>query len=75
MPDDDACTVIATRWCPEFSANSQPRKQTKKPLYDRTNILAGQLNCKAAKMIANFKGTFPGVASWLHEAVLLCVSQ
>ncbi|KAK7293723.1 hypothetical protein RJT34_16596 [Clitoria ternatea] len=84
-PDGDVFTMIAARWigCPEVSVGSQERDQTKRMVYGilygmGANSLAEQLDCssdEAAEKIANFKSSFPGVASWLHEAVASCRSK
>ncbi|CAI8605756.1 unnamed protein product [Vicia faba] len=84
-PDGDVFTMIAARWigCPEVSVGSQQREQTKKMVYGilygmGPNSLAEQMDCtldEAAERISNFKSTFPGVASWLHEAVAFCRSK
>lgn len=84
-PDGDVFTMIAARWigCPEVSVGSQQREHTKKMVYGilygmGPNSLAEQLDCtsdEAAEKIGNFKSTFPGVASWLHEAVAFCRSK
>jgi len=84
-PDGDVFTMIAARWigCPEVSVGSQQREQTKKMVYGilygmGPNSLAEQMDCtsdEASERISNFKSTFPGVASWLHEAVAFCRSK
>ncbi|XP_061336496.1 helicase and polymerase-containing protein TEBICHI [Gastrolobium bilobum] len=84
-PDGDVFTMIAARWigCPEVSVGSQERDQTKRMVYGilygmGANSLAEQLNCssdEAAEKIGNFRSSFPGVASWLHEAVASCRSK
>ncbi|KAK7384898.1 hypothetical protein VNO78_30601 [Psophocarpus tetragonolobus] len=84
-PNGDVFTMIAARWtgCPEVSVGSQEREQTKRMVYGilygmGANTLAEQLDCtsdEAAEKIANFKSSFPGVASWLQEAVASCRSK
>nr|KYP53975.1 hypothetical protein KK1_000141 [Cajanus cajan] len=84
-PDGDVFTMIAARWtrCPEVSVGSQEREQTKKMVYGilygmGVNSLAEQLDCtsdEAAEKITDFKSSFPGVASWLREAVASCRSK
>lgn len=84
-PDGDVFTMIAARWigCPEVSVGSRQREQTKKMVYGilygmGPNSLAEQMDCtsdEASERISNFKSTFPGVASWLHEAVAFCRSK
>ncbi|CAJ1972305.1 unnamed protein product [Sphenostylis stenocarpa] len=84
-PDGDVFTMIAARWtgCSEVSVGSQEREQTKRMVYGilygmGVNSLAEQLDCtsdEAAEKIANFKSSFPGVASWLREAVASCRSK
>ncbi|TKY58268.1 Helicase and polymerase-containing protein TEBICHI [Spatholobus suberectus] len=84
-PDGDVFTMIAARWtgCSEVSVGSRERDQTKRMVYGilygmGVNSLAEQLDCssdEAAEKIANFKSSFPGVASWLHEAVASCRSK
>lgn len=84
-PDGDVFTMIAARWTgnPEGSVGSQEREHTKRMVYGilygmGVNSLAEQLDCtsdEAAEKIANFKSSFPGVASWLREAVASCRSK
>ncbi|KAL2974871.1 hypothetical protein AAZX31_14G127200 [Glycine max] len=84
-PDGDVFTMIAARWtgCPEVSVCSKEREQTKRMVYGilygmGVNSLAEQLDCtsdEAAEKIANFKSSFPGVSSWLLEAVASCRSK
>ncbi|XP_057525105.1 helicase and polymerase-containing protein TEBICHI isoform X3 [Amaranthus tricolor] len=80
--DGDAFSMIASRWTgkPEHNVSSQEREQTKRLVYGilygmGANSLAEQLNCsadEAKEKIQSFKNSFPGVASWLHEAVAYC---
>ncbi|KAF3446459.1 hypothetical protein FNV43_RR11638 [Rhamnella rubrinervis] len=82
MPNGDVFTMIAARWigCPEASVDPHVRDQTKRLVYGilygmGTKTLAEQLNCtpaEAAEKIQSFKSSFPGVASWLYEAVAYC---
>lgn len=84
-PDSDVFTMIAARWmgCPEVSVGSHERDLTKRMVYGilygmGANSLAEQLDCtsdEAAEKISNFKRSFPGVASWLQEAVASCRSK
>jgi len=84
-PDGDVFTMMAARWtgCSEVSVDSQEREHTKRMVYGilygmGVNSLAEQLDCtsdEAAEKIANFKSSFPGVASWLREAVASCRSK
>ncbi|KAL8537172.1 hypothetical protein ACS0TY_012379 [Phlomoides rotata] len=81
-PQADVFTMIAAKWGekPESSVSSQDRDQTKRLVYGilygmGPNTLAEQLECsadEAAERIQNFKKSFPGVASWLQEAVTSC---
>ncbi|KAL5850413.1 hypothetical protein ACOSQ3_008468 [Xanthoceras sorbifolium] len=81
-PDGDVFTMIAARWTgrAEDSVCSLEREQTKRLVYGilygmGPNTLSGQLNCssdEAKEKIRSFKNSFPGVASWLHEAVSSC---
>ncbi|KAL6524100.1 hypothetical protein OROMI_031195 [Orobanche minor] len=78
----DIFTMIAAKWGEkhESSVSSQERDQTKRLIYGilygmGPNTLAEQLDCspdEAAARIQNFKKSFPGVASWLQEAVTSC---
>ncbi|KAI3468240.1 hypothetical protein Pfo_024903 [Paulownia fortunei] len=81
-PQADVFTMIAAKWSEkhESSVSSQERDQTKRLVYGilygmGPNTLAEQLDCspdEAAERIRNFKKSFPGVASWLQEAVTSC---
>lgn len=81
-PNGDVFTMIAARWtgCPEDSVGSHERDQTKRLVYGilygmGANTLAENLKCspaEAAEKIQSFKSYFPGVASWLYEAVAYC---
>lgn len=81
-PEGDVFTMIAARWTgiSEDSVNSHVRDQTKRLVYGilygmGANSLAEQLDCspeEASEKIQNFKSSFPGVASWLNEAVAYC---
>ncbi|XP_024930711.1 helicase and polymerase-containing protein TEBICHI isoform X3 [Ziziphus jujuba] len=81
----DVFTMIAARWtgCPEDSIGSHERDQTKRLVYGilygmGTNTLAENLKCspaEAAEKIQSFKSSFPGVASWLCEAVAYCLEK
>ncbi|KAF8407042.1 hypothetical protein HHK36_006167 [Tetracentron sinense] len=81
-PEGDVFTMIAAKWTGklESTVSSQERDQTKRLVYGilygmGANTLAAQLDCtsnEAAEKIQNFKSSFPGVASWLNEAVTSC---
>ncbi|KAJ6373044.1 hypothetical protein OIU76_027389 [Salix suchowensis] len=81
-PDGDVFNLIAGRWTgkPEASVSPVERDQTKRMVYGilygmGANTLAEQLDCssdEAAEKIKSFKSSFPGVSSWLHEAVASC---
>ncbi|VFQ97668.1 unnamed protein product [Cuscuta campestris] len=81
-PHGDAFTMIAARWTGklESSVSSKERDQTKRLIYGilygmGAKSLAEQLDCsidEASEKIQSFKGSFPGVASWLQEAVSFC---
>lgn len=84
-PAGDVFTMIAARWtgCSEDSVGPNEREQTKRMVYGilygmGANSLAEQLDCspvEADEKIKNFKNSFPGVASWLQEAVATCRSK
>ncbi|CAN6360721.1 unnamed protein product [Urochloa humidicola] len=81
-PDGDVFTMIASRWVgkEEDLISSKERENTKRFIYGilygmGANSLAEQLECsteEAARKIQSFKRFFPGVSSWLHEAVASC---
>lgn len=81
-PDGDVFTMIASRWVGKEEAliSSKERENTKRFIYGilygmGANSLAEQLECsteEAAQKIQSFKRYFPGVSSWLHEAVASC---
>lgn len=81
-PEGDVFTMMAARWTerPEDSVSSQEREQFKRLIYGilygmGADTLAEQLNCsseEAKGKIDSFKSSFPGVASWLREAVSSC---
>ena len=81
-PDGDVFTMIASRWVGKEEAliSSKERETTKRFIYGilygmGANSLAEQLECsteEAAQKIQSFKRFFPGVSSWLHEAVASC---
>lgn len=81
-PDGDVFTMIAARWTNKVESviSSKERENTKRLIYGilygmGANSLAEQLNCsseEAAEKIKSFKASFPGVSSWLHEAVASC---
>ncbi|KAM1247252.1 hypothetical protein TB2_043362 [Malus domestica] len=81
-PHGDVFTMIAARWTgiSEESVSSHVRDQTKRLVYGilygmGANSLAEQLDCspeEASEKIKNFRSSFPGVASWLNEAVAYC---
>lgn len=78
----DIFSMIAAKWTEkeESTVTSQERDQTKRLVYGilygmGPNTLSEQLNCsldEAAGKIQNFKRSFPGVASWLQQAVTSC---
>ncbi|KAK6927419.1 DNA polymerase theta-like, helix-turn-helix domain [Dillenia turbinata] len=81
-PNGDVFNMIAARWTGKLESDVDPneRDQTKRLVYGilygmGPNTLAEQLECssdEAAQKIQSFKSSFPGVASWLHEAVASC---
>ncbi|RZC90345.1 hypothetical protein C5167_031057 [Papaver somniferum] len=81
-PSGDVFTMLAARWTGqhESKVSSKERDQTKKLVYGilygmGPKTLAEQLDCSsdnAAEKIQSFKSSFPGVASWLQEAVESC---
>lgn len=81
-PHGDVFTMIASRWTEkeESAISSHERDQIKKLVYGIVygmgpNSLAEQLECtlkEASEKMECFKNSFPGVASWLHEAVASC---
>lgn len=81
-PQGDPFTMIASRWTgkPEIEVSLKEREHTKRLVYGilygmGATSLAEQLNCsaeEAREKIQSFKSSFPGVASWLHEAVAFC---
>lgn len=81
-PNGDVFTLIASKWMgkPETAITTQERDQTKRLVYGilygmGANSLAEQLNCssdEAKGKIKSFKASFPGVASWVQEAVAFC---
>ncbi|RZC75410.1 hypothetical protein C5167_050892 [Papaver somniferum] len=81
-PNGDVFTMLAARWTgqQESKVSSKERDQTKKLVYGilygmGPKTLAEQLDCSsdnAAEKIQSFKSSFPGVASWLQEAVESC---
>ncbi|CAK9182716.1 unnamed protein product [Ilex paraguariensis] len=81
-PHGDVFIMIAAKWTgkAESTISSQERDQTKRLVYGMlygmsANTLAVQLECSseaAAVKIKSFKSFFPGVASWLEDAVTFC---
>lgn len=81
-PDGDVFTLITSRWAgkEEVLISPKERESTKKLIYGilygmGANSLAEQLECStedAAQKIQSFKRSFPGVSSWLQEAVAYC---
>ncbi|XP_039027780.1 helicase and polymerase-containing protein TEBICHI isoform X1 [Hibiscus syriacus] len=81
-PQGDVFTMMSAIWTgrAEDSVSSNERDQTKRLIYGilygmGADTLAEQLNCtsdEAKEKIKSFKSSFPGVASWLHEAVSSC---
>lgn len=84
-PNGDVFTMIAAKWTgkPESVVDCQEREQIKKLIYGilygmGANTLAKQLECsldEAEEKIRSFRSSFPGVASWLHEAVACCCKK
>lgn len=81
-PESDIFSMVAAKWGKKHvsSVSSQDREQTKQLVYGLLygmglNTLAEKLECsadEAAEKIQDFKRSFPGVASWLQEAVSSC---
>ncbi|MBA0873433.1 hypothetical protein Goshw_002175 [Gossypium schwendimanii] len=81
-PQGDVFTMMSAIWTgrAEDSVSSNERDQTKRLIYGilygmGADTLAEQLNCtsdEAKEKIKSFKSSFPGVASWLREAVASC---
>ncbi|KAB2049862.1 hypothetical protein ES319_A13G206700v1 [Gossypium barbadense] len=81
-PQGDVFTMMSAIWTgrAEDFVGSNERDQTKRLIYGilygmGADTLAEQLNCtsdEAKEKIKSFKSSFPGVASWLHEAVASC---
>ena len=84
-PDGDVFTMIAAKWTgkPESVVECHEREHTKRLIYGilygmGANTLAKQLECsldEAEEKIRSFRSSFPGVASWLHEAVACCFKK
>lgn len=81
-PHGDVFTMIAAKWTgkAELIVSQEERDQTKRLVYGilygmGAKSLAEQIDCssdEAAERIKSFKRSFPGVASWLQEAVTSC---
>ncbi|KAK6249105.1 hypothetical protein QUC31_020670 [Theobroma cacao] len=81
-PQGDVFTMMSAIWTgrAEDSVSSNERDQTKRLIYGilygmGADTLAEQLNCttdEAKEKIKSFKISFPGVASWLCEAISSC---
>ncbi|GMH06994.1 hypothetical protein Nepgr_008834 [Nepenthes gracilis] len=81
-PHSDVFTMIASIWAgkSEIAITAQEREHSKRLVYGilygmGAKSLAEQLNCTAddgREKIRSFKNAFPGVASWLQEAVAFC---
>ncbi|XP_042440198.1 helicase and polymerase-containing protein TEBICHI-like [Zingiber officinale] len=81
-PDGDVFIMMASRWTskPESSINSDERDCTKRLVYGilygmGPNALGEQLQCspeEAAEKIQSFRYSFPGISTWLDEAVSSC---
>ncbi|KAM3282203.1 helicase and polymerase-containing protein TEBICHI isoform X2 [Capsicum chacoense] len=81
-PQGDVFTMIAAKWIgkTESIVSQEERDQTKRLVYGilygmGAKSLAEQIDCssdEAAERIESFKRSFPGVASWLQEAVTSC---
>lgn len=81
-PHGDVFTMMSAIWTgrAEDSVSSNERDQMKRLIYGilygmGADTLAEQLNCtsdEAKEKIKCFKSSFPGIASWLREAILSC---
>ncbi|KAL7596490.1 hypothetical protein Lser_V15G27853 [Lactuca serriola] len=81
-PLGDVFNMITAKWSgkEESLVGPKERDQTKRLIYGilygmGANSLAEQLECSpddARDKIQSFKRSFPGVASWLKEAVAIC---
>ncbi|KAK4364934.1 hypothetical protein RND71_016292 [Anisodus tanguticus] len=81
-PQGDVFTMISAKWTgkTESIVSQEERDQTKRLIYGilygmGAKSLAEQIDCssdEAAERIESFKRSFPGVASWLQEAVTSC---
>lgn len=81
-PQGDVFTMIAAKWTgkTESIVSQEERDQTKRLVYGilygmGAKSLAEHIYCssdEAAERIESFKRSFPGVASWLQEAVTSC---
>ncbi|KAH0649369.1 hypothetical protein KY285_034618 [Solanum tuberosum] len=81
-PQGDVFNMIAAKWTGKTEAivSQEERDQTKRLVYGilygmGTKSLTEQIDCsadEAAERIESFKRSFPGVASWLQEAVTSC---
>ncbi|OMO91013.1 hypothetical protein COLO4_18706 [Corchorus olitorius] len=81
-PKGDVFTMMSALWTgrAEDSISTSERDQTKRLIYGilygmGADTLAEQLNCtpdEAKEKIRSFKSCFPGVASWLREAISFC---
>ncbi|KAJ9555668.1 hypothetical protein OSB04_010282 [Centaurea solstitialis] len=81
-PHGDVFNLITAKWTgkSESSVDPKERDQTKRLVYGilygmGANSLAEQLECSpddAGDKIQSFKRSFPGLASWLKEAVTVC---
>ncbi|KAJ0770269.1 putative DNA-directed DNA polymerase [Helianthus annuus] len=81
-PSGDVFNMITAKWTGKAESSVDPteRDQTKRLVYGilygmGANSLAEQLECSpddANEKIQSFKRSFPGVSSWLKEAVAEC---
>lgn len=81
-PSGDVFNMITAKWAGKAESSVDPteRDQTKRLVYGilygmGSNSLAEQLECSpddANEKIQSFKRSFPGVSSWLKEAVAVC---
>ncbi|XP_076922423.1 helicase and polymerase-containing protein TEBICHI-like [Bidens hawaiensis] len=81
-PSGDVFNMITAKWTGKAESSVDPaeRDQTKRLVYGilygmGANSLAEQLDCSpndASDKIQSFKRSFPGVSSWLKEAVAVC---
>lgn len=81
-PGGDVFTMITSKWAgkPESAVTLKERDHTKRLIYGilygmGPTSLSENLECstdEASGKIRSFKSSFPGVSSWLREAVASC---